>query len=341
MPAVKKVAPRPKRAKEDVQKEFSRIQHEVTAARESADPKHAEAGALREADIRTSVEGVTVEGVVQKLSGLGIEISRSLSDISAKLSDEVQRLASVREAVALERADLERLHKIDVAATALDHLVQDYQRKKEDLEAEIAAQRATWEEEEQQTDRERKETEESLKKQRQRETDDYEYKKGLERKRTQDKYEEEQRLLEKQNKEKQEALQKGWQQREAELKQREEELAKLRKMAEDLPLRIEKEAAQAGERARKDAEQQYQQEILLLKRDAEADKRVAELRIKSLEEMAARQAAQITALEHQLDAAKQQVQDIAVKAIEGASGARALAHVNQIAIEQAKTRPQG
>ncbi|MGA2270789.1 MAG: hypothetical protein ABSH44_20135 [Bryobacteraceae bacterium] len=39
--------------------------------------------------------------------------------------------------------------------------------------------------------------------------------------------------------------------------------------------------------------------------------------------------------------AKQQVQDIAVKAIEGASGAKALAHINQIAMEQAKNRPQG
>jgi hypothetical protein len=39
--------------------------------------------------------------------------------------------------------------------------------------------------------------------------------------------------------------------------------------------------------------------------------------------------------------ATQQVQDIAVKAIEGASGARALSHINQIAMEQAKNRPQG
>jgi hypothetical protein len=46
----------------------------------------------------------------------------------------------------------------------------------------------------------------------------------------------------------------------------------------------------------------------------------------------------ISALQKQLDETKQQVQDIAVKAIEGASGARALAHVNQIAMEQAKTR---
>jgi hypothetical protein len=46
-------------------------------------------------------------------------------------------------------------------------------------------------------------------------------------------------------------------------------------------------------------------------------------------------------VEKQLGEAKQQVQDIAVKAIEGASGAKALSHINQIAVEQAKNRSQG
>jgi colicin import membrane protein len=59
------------------------------------------------------------------------------------------------------------------------------------------------------------------------------------------------------------------------------------------------------------------------------------------EEALTRSAAQIATLEKQLAEAKQQVQDIAVKAIEGASGARALSHINQIAMEQAKNRPQG
>ena len=51
-----------------------------------------------------------------------------------------------------------------------------------------------------------------------------------------------------------------------------------------------------------------------------------------------RQYAQIEGLAQRLEEAKKQVQDIAIKAIEGASGARALSHVNQIAMEQAKTR---
>ncbi len=42
-----------------------------------------------------------------------------------------------------------------------------------------------------------------------------------------------------------------------------------------------------------------------------------------------------------IEADKAQTPVAAVKAIDGASGARALSHINQIAMEQAKNRPQG
>jgi hypothetical protein len=78
--------------------------------------------------------------------------------------------------------------------------------------------------------------------------------------------------------------------------------------------------------------------MVLLKKDGEAEKRLAELQIQSLHDTVNRQAAEIEVLHKQIEEAKKQVQDIAVKAIEGASGAKALSHVNQIAMEQAKTR---
>src|SRR5580658_3117523 len=342
MPAKAAKAPiRAKRTKTEIQREFDEIQEESANARESADPKMEESSRRHETEVREAVEGVTVESAVQRISGLGLDISKALSGLSGKLTEEVQLLASVREAVGLERKELERLHKIDVAATALDQLVQDYARQKQELEAEIAARRAAWEEEAARIDRERREQEEALKKQRQREAEDFEYKKTQERKKAQDKYDEEVRVLEKTNLEKQETLEKSWQLREAALKEREEELGRLRKEAEGFPKRLEAEAKDAAERARRESEARLQQEILVMKKDAEAEKRFGELRVKTLEETAAHQQAQIAALEKQLADAKQQVQDIAVKAIEGASGARALSHINQIAMEQAKNRPQG
>ena len=239
----------------------------------------------------------------------------------------------------METKELERLHKIDVAATALDQLIQDYRTEQAELEGEIASQRGAWEREEQERAAAEKEYEDTLKKQRQREMEEYEYKKVLERKKAQDKYDEEQRLRDRQNREKQEALDKSWQEREESLKAREEELAQLRKDSELFPKRLAQELERAVAEARRQADQQFEQRLLVANKDSEADRRVAELRIKTLEELAARQTDQLAALQKQLDEAKQQVQDIAVKAIEGASGARALAHVNQIAMEQARTRP--
>jgi len=99
--------------------------------------------------------------------------------------------------------------------------------------------------------------------------------------------------------------------------------------------------AEEEAKARKDAEARLEHETILIKKDAEGDKRLSELRVKTLEDALARNAAHIATLEKQLAEAKQQVQDIAVKAIEGASGARTLSHINQIAMEQAKNRPQG
>jgi colicin import membrane protein len=289
--------------------------------------------------VRQAVAGTTVERVVQGLSGLGLEISKALADVSGKLVEEVERLSMVREAVSLERAELERLHKIDVAATALDQMVQDYEREKERLEGEIAAQRGTWETESRDAERERKEQEENLKKARAREIEDYEYKKTLERKKAQDKYEEDQRLQEKKNKERQEALDKSWQLRETALKEQEQELARLRQEAQEFPETLKTESDKAAVLASKAAEQRFEQEIMLLKKEADTEKRLASLQVKTLEDTIGRQAGQIEALQKQMEEAKQQVQDIAVKAIEGASGARALSHINQIAMEQAK-RPQ-
>jgi colicin import membrane protein len=332
---------RSRRSKVEVQQEFDTIRSETEAARESANPKSAEAEQRHSAEVRQAVEEISVDSVAQQISVVGGQISRTLSDLTERLTGEVDLLAKVRQAVQLERQELERLHKIDVAATSIDHLVQDYERERERLETEMQTRRTEWEQETRTTERDRKEAEEALRKQRQRENDDYEYRKQLERKKAQDKYEEEKRVLEKENEERQQELDRNWAQREAALKEREDELARLRREAEEVPKRIaaEKEAALAE--ATRQAASNYEQQILILQKDGQSERKVAELQVHTLQETVHRQAEQIASLDKALEEAKRQVQEIALKAIEGASGSRALAHVNQIAMEQAKGRPQG
>ena len=328
----------PRRNKAEVQEEFRKIREEAAATREGRNAKVEGAANLREAEVRQAVDGLSVEGVAQSVSALSVQISRALAEVSDNLIAEVHRLATIREAVALESEELQRLHKIDIAATALDQLVQEYDSKRQELGAEISAGRAAWDAEVKTRERAEKEYDENLKKQRQRETDEYEYKKTLDRKKTQDKYDEEMRALEKKNREKQEALEKDWQERERAIKEREEEYLRLQQEVGGFSSRLQAEVERARSEAIQQTEQRFEQQGLLMTKEREADRRLAEFQVKTLEEAAARQTTQIAALQKQLDEAKQQVQDIAVKAIEGASGARALAHVNQIAMEQAKTR---
>src|SRR4030042_134456 len=136
MPRV--TAPRSKRSKQEVEKEYSRIREEVDNQKTAANAKAAELDRSREAEIRRSVEGLSVDSVVQKFAGLNIEISKALTDLSQKLIAEVENLNNVREAAALEAKELERLHKIDIAATALDQMIEEYRTEKASLETEIS-----------------------------------------------------------------------------------------------------------------------------------------------------------------------------------------------------------
>jgi chromosome segregation ATPase len=293
---------------------------------------------MQETEVRAAVSEITVEVIAQKLSDLNVEISRTLSGLGEKMNGEVGLLRSLREAVALESKDLQRLHGIDITATSIDLLLADYQEKKASLEADLLNARKEWTIEAEEKKQEEAEYAETLKKNRAREIEDYEYKKNLERKKLQDRFEEECRLKEKQNRETQENLEKSWNEKETALKGREEELAALKEEVDQFQQRLATECTKAAKEATKEAEAKYNQEIERLKRDLLVEKQIGELKLKQLQESLASQQAQMGSLQAQLDEAKRQVQDIAVKAIEGASGAKALSQINQIAMEQAKNR---
>lgn len=337
-----KATTRPKKTKLALQQELEDVFTMTAQEKESSTPRTLELVKLKETEVREAVKDITVEGVVQGVSHLGLDVSRVLSDLSEKLVKETQTLQNLRESVELESKELSKLHKIDVVATSLDQLVEDYRVQKEQLEFEMTTRQTEWQHERDNWTREQKEFDENLKKQRQREKEEYEYQKLLDRKKEEDEYETKIRQQERTNKEKQEQLDKNWKERELNLKEKEEELGRLRKEVSEFPDRLKKEIDRIVGETQKNLEAEHHQRILLLQKDSEAEKKFAELQVKSLEESLSRQFEQMQLMEKQLEEAKKQVQEIAVKAIEGASGARALSHVNQIAMEQAKTRsPQG
>lgn len=332
---------RGRRPKADVQEEFENLVAESQSQREGSTSKLEELRKIQEQSTRDAVQDVTAEGIVRRLADLNIDISKALSGISDKMMIEVKSLSRLHEAIAIEAEELRRLHKLDIAQTALDQLIEEYQKQEQELSTSIEEQRSQWQEEIQSRDAEIERNEEELARTRKRENEEFEYKKALERKKAQDKYEEELRLRDKQNREKQEALEASWRQREAALKMQEDEVAGLRKTVGEFPDKLAKQLDTTVAEAVRQTEQRLSQELVLLRRDTDAERRLAEFKVAGLEEIIAQQQKQIAALQAQVEEAKRQVQDIALKAIEGASGSRALSHINQIAMEQAKHRPAG
>jgi hypothetical protein len=86
--------------------------------------------------------------------------------------------------------------------------------------------------------------------------------------------------------------------------------------------------------ARLEAQAATKQELLA--KDAEAEQRVLKSRIDTLQQTVKEQAEQIARLSAQIDKSYGQVQDIAVKAIEGSANLKALAGLQQQAAEQAR-----
>jgi colicin import membrane protein len=124
--------------------------------------------------------------------------------------------------------------------------------------------------------------------------------------------------------------------REASVVAAETELGELRSKVASFPTELSNAVERAGREALQQAEARARLEEQLRSKEVEGDKRVAELKITALEETVKRQLAQIEALTRKLEESNVQVQAIAVKAIEGASNARALSTINEIAMEQAK-----
>jgi hypothetical protein len=289
----------------------------------------------------------TVEFIIKGMADLSLNLGKALTDLASQLTSEANKLTELREAIAIQTRSLEELHDIRVAADTLALLIQEHEERKtafakekeetqEEFTEEMATRRLEWKKEQDAYTAVLKENEARLKKEREREKEEYEYSLAQARKKDKDTYEAQKTALLKQLAETKETQEKEFAVREAAVTAQETELTELRKKVAAFPAELTVAVEKAEKEATVRAENRAKVEAQLLAKAVEGDKRVADLKIKALEETVAKQSVQIEGITRQLNEANTQVQAIAVKAIEGASGAKALSAINEIAIEQAK-----
>lgn len=290
-----------------------------------------------------------MESIIEGLTQLQLNFGGAISDLSEKLTLEAFKLQEVRLAVTTEVQQLETLHGLQVTEGSLEALIEQYgesftafneefNQLHQTVEQELAAAKKAWAKEQEEHRRFIKQRNETLNKTCQRDEKEYTYNLTLERKRFKDEYEQEQKQLYQELEELRQTQQKQWVEREKAIADRETRFAELKAKVEALPKEMEAAIKRAKEEGKGIANHQAKIKADLVAKDVEGNKRTYELRIQSLLDTIHNQEARIQGLSKQLDAALKQVQDLAVKAIEGASNVSSLQAVKEIAIEQAKNQ---
>ncbi|HEX8823553.1 MAG TPA: kinetoplast-associated protein [Archangium sp.] len=289
-------------------------------------------------NVLTDVSGLTAESAVKKVTEAGLTINKTLGGINEQVMSLVEELKKLDEAIHLKTEELAALHGKDVAASAIDVLVAEYDRKKLELQAELERLEKEISDTRMKSAEELTAAREAAELARKRAEEAYTYDIQLQRKKEQDAFAEQLRQQASTERDRKEKLEKDWAVREENLKQREKELEELRKQVADFPVVLKKETDTAAAIAGNRVKGEWELKLTLAQKDAETAQRVASMEIASLKETNARQAQALLALQNELVEAKRQVQTIAEKALESASGARALAEVQGVIASREYTK---
>jgi len=296
-------------------------------------------------------ESLSTEGVAREISNLKIEASKTLAQISDRLEEEVNKFRAIQSAISLKEKELQELYEIEKSAVTLAALIESQNQKrqafeiemaekKEALSQEIEALRAQREQEKKEYEEEIKERDMTEKKRREREKDDYEYSFKREQKLTKDKFEDEKSKLEKEIHVKKEQMESEIKEREKAIAGREDELNELRKKVSAFPKEMETAIAKAIKETAEKLTLEAKNREELMKKEFVGERNVSTTRIESLEKIGKEQNEQITKLSQQLEKAYQQVQEIAVKTIEGSSTVKSFANLQQWVSEQVRKPSQ-
>jgi uncharacterized coiled-coil protein SlyX len=286
---------------------------------------------------------------IESLAKIQLGFGSAANELSEQLTTQASKLAEIRENVEQEVQQLKQLHNLEISEDILDTLIGNYEdnsknyqeefsQQKEVLFLEIDEQRKTWIKEQEDNNRLIKERDENLKKTRQRDEAEYKYNLELQRKLAKDEYEQQQKELNKQLEEFQQETEKTWAEREKVIAEREKQFEEAKAKVEAFPKDKEAGIKKATEEGKGIAYYQAKIKSDLYSKEVEGQKRFYEQRLQSLEQTITNQDNRLQNLSKQLESALKQVQDLAVKAIEGTANVNSYQAIKEIALEQAKSQ---
>ena len=315
-----------KDSKTEILAELSRILDRDRPSSKVA-TKEEEAQLAKNKEIVAKAANYTVDTIVKGMADLQLEFGSIVSELSEKLTSEVEKLTESKQAIEIEQQHRSELQKIRVVADALYIITQEHQQSlkaieqqltsdREELVKEQTQVRKNWE----QTAREYTEQQAELAtitaKERQKEQDEFQYKVTRERQLQADTSAETKRNQEQEIQSRDREQQKQWKEREKFLKDNQKLLDENLAKVVAFPTELEEAVKKAREEAIKETSADAKVKADLFEKEWEGTKQGYEMKIQSLERVVDRQSEQITAITEQLQAVMNQAQSLAMKAFE-------------------------
>ncbi len=348
---MKKITPRS--TKSEILSAYNALNKELRAlrAKKAAAPAPQKALPPSPEEILANKE-LSMADIIGRLRGLTTHIGDSASSLQAELTTEATTLEQLRAQAETVTTELATLHGIEVTEQSLTELIARYADNREAadteltartdaFEVELAAQRDAWTKDQHQHATTVREAQEEQAKADERDAQEYAYDRELRLAQQADaRAQAEQQFGREQAALREQAAQ-AWAEREKLLHAREQEAIELTAKAEA----FEGERTAAVKKAEGEgtgiAKRQAKTRGDLTRKDNEAVRRVSELKVESLQQTIGKQEGQIEELSRQLEGARKQTTELAVKAIDGASNASSFAAIKEIALEQAKNTQKG
>jgi hypothetical protein len=292
-----------------------------------------------------TADSIPTEGIAREVGNLRSEVGKVLNDLSDRLEEETGKYLQVKTAVEAREQELKEIFEIEKEALSLAALL-DAQKEardrfnaemaetKQSLEADIAEKREAWNTERVTHEAEIKNRDATEKRKREREEEEYTY--AFERKKNlaEEQFEYDKASLERELQLKRAELEEDLKAREQAISGQEEELNQLRERVSAFPEELSAAVEEAVEETSNRLGRESEAREALMRKEYEGEQGVLQSRLESLQQTAKEQQDQISRMSSQIEKSYGQVQDIAVKAIEGSGNQRMLSALQAQASEK-------
>lgn len=270
-------------------------------------------------EISDRVSDLSKDNIGKSIENLKVTLNGSLNELLEGLSIEYKKLSDIKTAIAVEEKKLEDLYSLTANTDSLATMLLVQKEKKEAFEKEMTEARLLWETEKLKHKTAEEEYVNEVAKRRKREEEEYTYHLKTARQKDTDEYKSKVQQLERELQERKAQFEQEMMERETNLKTAEAELVELRKYHAEYPQMLEKALTDKETEITKSLKTEYEFKNRLSEQQNEAEIRLKDQQITSLQEKIKELQAQVKEYADKALRAETSVKDIALKAIQNSS----------------------